>query len=139
MPRYPLWLLVLAISLFGIQWGVFRFALHIPMHAVFYLLYAYLLLLGLGTHALLSRAIKKRPQSFINTFMATTSIKMLVSLAVLMGAIMLHRELLMPIAICFLVGYFAFMGLEVVNMRAMSMAQTQREKEAKAQEANTEG
>ena len=131
MPRYTLWLLVLGLSLLGIQWGLFNFVLELPMLPVYFVLYAYLLLLGFGPHALLARAIKKRPQSFINTFMATMSIKMLVSLGVLMAAIYLHRDHLMPVAISFLVGYFSFMMLEVMNMRAMSMAQTQREKAAR--------
>ena len=135
MPRYSLWLLVLAAVLLAITAAVFHVGLQTPVPTTIFLLYAYLLALGFGTHALLSRAIKKRPQAFINTFMATMSIKMLVSLGVLVAAIFADKEQLMPIAISFLTGYFAFMVLEVMNMRAMSMEQTRREREAKAAEA----
>ena len=58
-------------------------------------------------------------------------------LFVLMGAIAVFRDMIKPIAVVFVVLYFAFMIYSVLVMRQMSLAQTAKERaerEAEAQE-----
>lgn len=135
MSRYYLWLIVLAAALFAAHYAVVAFALSQPFHGIYLVFYGFLIGLSVATHLLLANAIKKRPQAFVNTFMATMSLKMLLSLGVLVVCIMAFRELMKPLAVSFLVLYFAFTTYEVLAMRQMSLAQTEKERNARAQEA----
>jgi len=124
--KYNALMIVLTGSLLGVQWGLFNFVFHLEMHPIYFFFYGYFLSLGIAMHAFMMKAMQKQPQKFVAAFMGGLSIKMLISLIVLMISIFQLREMSLPLALTFLVLYFTFSGIEVYSLFTASKNQKEK-------------
>lgn len=69
-----------------------------------------------SVHFFLLKAGKKRIQRFIPAFMAATSIKLLISLAVLLIYVLTHREEAVKFIIFFFLLYLCYSTFEIISI-----------------------
>lgn len=79
-----------------------------------WMIYAYFCLLTLLFHIGIVRSTKERPQVFVRYYMASTTLKLLLHLGIIVIFAMLHREQAMRFIITFMIMYFLFTLFEVV-------------------------
>lgn len=88
--------------------------LHFPFYPLLYFLHIFLLLVHCVSMFILLQALQKKAAVFVRTFMGVFGIKMLLSLSFLLLPGLLYKDLLKPIAVHFLLVYFAYFVFFIV-------------------------
>ncbi len=82
-------------------------------YSMLWLLYGYFCLLTIVFHYGITKATASRPQVFVHYYMASTTIKLLLNLGIIVVYSMLHREMAVRFIISFMILYFLFTIFEV--------------------------
>ena len=96
---------------------VFHYSLNEYFFPALPFVYLYFFLLTLGVHAILLKANEKRPQQFVVRFMAATTFKLTVSVAVMVICALLDREKAVPFILAFAVLYLLYTAFEVALLQ----------------------
>lgn len=82
-------------------------------HWGFYFLFGWLWLAALGGYALVESKIKAKPKDFVNTFMLTSGLRMMVSVLIVVILVLQLPDTGKYISIYYVAGYLCFLVLEV--------------------------
>jgi cytochrome bd-type quinol oxidase subunit 1 len=103
---------VLTVLLYTLQYFAFQH-LGIEFTPIYYSFYGFLILATLLSHVLIMKQLDKRPQLFVTYFMGSMTVKLFFALAIMLLAIWFNRAEKYPLAIVFMVLYFAFTFLSI--------------------------
>ncbi len=110
----PIVLFTLVCSL--LTWGILRSTGH-PMDQVIWGMISYFMLLSIGLHAWQEHSLDRDPQGFIRRYLAGLSIKMLLSLFVLVVLLfVLPRSSRSLVALAFIFLYLAYLIFSTARM-----------------------
>lgn len=112
MIRFITKLTVLTILLFTLHYFAFQH-LGIELTPIYYSFYGFLVFITLLSYMLVMKQIGKRPQLFVTYFMGSMTVKLFFALAIMLIAIWFNRDEKYPLAIVFMVLYFAYTFLSI--------------------------
>ena len=95
--------------------GLFFFLRNLDQEfsSMLWLLFGYFCLITIAFHYGITKATASRPQVFVHYYMASTSIKLLLNLGIIVVYSMLHREMAVRFILSFMILYFLFTIFEV--------------------------
>lgn len=82
-------------------------------HPIFIALYVYFPMITSIIHAVLIKQIDKRPQLFVNYFMGSMSVKLFLSLILLLVVLYTMPKVRVPFALMFMLMYLVYTALSV--------------------------
>ncbi len=115
MKKFFLLIAALTAILIVAQYFIFD-VLQIPFSNLYYIFYGYLFVITLLIHKLLSSQINKRPQAFVTYFMGAMSVKLFLSLIIMLFVLWFNREIKIQLAVVFMILYLAYTFLSVMTI-----------------------
>ena len=115
MKKFTLIIVLLSVVVFSIHYFLIASDLTF-WNPAFLVLYVYFPLITLINYNLLFKKIDQRPQSFVTTFMGVMTVKLLLSLAILLIVLYPNPELKIPFSILFLLFYFLFSAISSADL-----------------------
>lgn len=112
MNKFILKLVVLSAFLFSLQFAVFQ-KLQIDLTLIYSLFYVFLMGITMISHLIIMKQIGKRPQLFVTYFMGSMTVKLFISLGIMLITIWFNREDKFPLAITFMGLYFSYTFLSI--------------------------
>lgn len=112
MNKFIIKLAVLSALLFSLHYFSFE-RLGIQLTSLYALFYGFLILITLVSHVLIMKQLDKRPQLFVTYFMGSMTIKLFIALGLMLVVLWFNREDRVPLAIVFMVLYFAYTFLSI--------------------------
>jgi hypothetical protein len=85
-------------------------------HWGFHFLFVFLFISTLSSAYIIEKSMRSKPQAFVNVFMAMSSIRMLLSILVVVILILKAGENAKYLAVYFVVGYMFFLVAEVMYL-----------------------
>jgi hypothetical protein len=115
MKKFSLTIFLLSVIVFSIHYILITFGFTF-WSPYFLILYIYFPAITLINYNLLFKKIDQRPQSFVTTFMGVMTVKLLLSLALLLIVLYPNPELKIPFSLLFLVFYFLFSAISSADL-----------------------
>lgn len=112
MNKFILKLVVLSALLFSLQYAVFQ-KLQIELTSIYSIFYIFLIFITLISHRMIMKQIGKRPQLFVTYFMGLMTVKLFISLGIMLISIWVNRADKFPLAITFMGLYFSYTFLSI--------------------------
>lgn len=115
MKKFFLLITALTSVLIAAQYFIFD-AMQIPFSNLYYIFYVYLYGITLLIHYILNSKIHKKPQAFVTYFMGAMSVKLFLSLIIMLIVLWFNRDIKVQLAVVFMVLYLFYTLLSVLSI-----------------------
>ncbi len=111
---------LLKLSIFTLIIGGVAFAIHFFLLESYFVLFpaivAYFFLSTLGIHVMLIRTTDKKSSAFVNTFMATTTLKLFMAMIIIVAYLLIDKEGAIPFTLTFAPFYLLYTSFEIMTL-----------------------